>query len=232
MACRHRQSSSSCVVAAIVGRGDRRGRAAIDGLVSRETRKRDDRARRRRPGNRRCRRRPSSRRPAANGPTRPVRTLGGAPAPAPRRASSSRSRSTRRSSASPAASSSTAACSPPSVSASPASAPAMLAFLWPFGSGGFGGKVKVDKTSPTSRRTSRRTARRTTCRSRARTSSRIRPPTSPRPRRSTTRRHLPAWNRASSRSTSAACTSVAACRSAELAVVRVPVPRLEVQPRR
>ena len=48
----------------------------------------------------------------------------------------------------------------------------------------------------------------------------------------TRRRSSPAWRRGTSRCTRSACTSAAACRGARVAVVRVPVPRLEVQPGR
>ncbi len=53
---------------------------------------------------------------------------------------------------------------------------------------------------------------RSTCRRRARTSCSTRRRTCPRPRRSTARSRTPGWSRDTSRSTSGACTSGAACR--------------------
>ena len=92
------------------------------------------------------------------------------------------------------------------------------------------------------RRQARRHPRRHRRRSRSRSTSRRPARTSCRTRRTPTladgqeglqaRRSTTGMEQGSSRSTSAACTSVAACRCARLAVVRVPVPRLEVQPGR
>ena len=185
-------------------------------------------------GANRSRRRPSSRRPAANAPTTPAPRTRTCPRRAGAARSSSTNRSTRKSSASPAGSSSTAGSS-----ASVGFSVAGLRRRVPrrscgrTGSAGFGGKINVgqdqrhhrlhpDEAGAVLRARSARVRRCSTRRA-----------TSPPRRRSTARSPTPAWRRASSplyqRCVHLGCR-VPWCQT--LAVVRVPVPRLEVQPRR
>ena len=207
--------------------------ARTTGLLSRETR--EPRRGHRRRGRRRARRRrPSSRPPAASAPTRRApryerraREARGAAT------SSSGSRSTRRSSASPAGSSSTGASAHLVGFSLAGFGAACLGFLWPTGSSGFGGKITAGKVSDIVAYVD--VARRAVLR-----------PRSARLRRSSTRPQdlagreegvQPGHLRRHGAGVRRAVPALRAPRLSravvpDLAVVRVPVPRLEVQPGR
>ena len=125
------------------------------------------------------------------------------------------SRSTRKSSASPAGSSSTAALVGDGRLLSVASfGAACLGFLWPTGSSGFGGKIAAGKISDIIAAIQAQVGAVLRSRGARLRACSTRPPTSRPRRRSTAPSPTPAWNRDSSRCTSAACTSAAACRGA------------------
>ena len=110
---------------------------------------------------------------------------------------------------------------------------ACLGFLWPTGSSGFGGKINAGKTQRHHRRDPGARPRRSTCPRHAPTCSSTRPPTSRRRRRST----APSSIAGMEQGFVALYQKLRAPRLPravvpDVAVVRVPVPRLEVQPRR
>ena len=189
----------------------------------------------RRPRARTRRRRPSSRPPAASAPTRRAPPSGALPRPRSAARSSSTSRSTKRSSASPAGSSSTGvSLTVGRLLGSRPSAPRASAFLWPTGLGGFGGKINVGKISDIIGVHRDERARRSTCRAaRAYVVAVPAEPTS----RAAKKVYSPIIVRRDGAGVRRALPAVRAPRLSravvpELAVVRVPVPRLEVQPGR
>ena len=165
-------------------------------------------------------------------PTRPQASLGGdVPRPRPAATSSSGSRSTRKSSASRAGSSSTARVLGVSASRPRVLGIGILGFLWPTGASGFGGKVERRQASTTSSRRSRTSSSRSTSRE-AKTYLGPYPPDD-----LPAAKKVPSYKPRACRDGGGHRRAVPAVRAPRLpravvpvvAVVRVPVPRVEVQ---